>query len=324
MSLTKGARVKGYIKNIETGETKKFQFNPNSFTYTQGATFNQTSSPSSPYPLISYAYGNASVIPLTLNMYGANTLNEIEDYIRFIEEFLPRKSTSAFKERTAKPKVMLFCYGTFIKTGLLQDFTYQHVRYNNQGVPIETILTLNVLELSDISDDPFTRPQEVNMPDPVNDTTVTDNGDGEVIVMYDPIVVNYSSHVENVGWQDYVTDGATSGTTGEGLRLEAVKINIVVPSDLDVSVLYQAHIQDVGWDTICSADEICGTVGEAERLEALKIYLGGTDSYKFDIYYRIHVENLGWMSWAKNGNAVGTAGYALRGEAIQIVVVSRI
>ena len=39
--------------------------------------------------------------------------------------------------------------------------------------------------------------------------------------------VTYSAHVQRIGWQAPVDDGATAGTTGKGLRVEAVQVRIV-------------------------------------------------------------------------------------------------
>ena len=38
--------------------------------------------------------------------------------------------------------------------------------------------------------------------------------------------VTYRSHVQDIGWQDWVADGALSGTTGLGLRMEAISVNL--------------------------------------------------------------------------------------------------
>ena len=38
---------------------------------------------------------------------------------------------------------------------------------------------------------------------------------------------SYQTHIQNVGWQDWVVDGATAGTTGQSLRVEAVQISLV-------------------------------------------------------------------------------------------------
>lgn len=38
--------------------------------------------------------------------------------------------------------------------------------------------------------------------------------------------VQYRTHVQDVGWQDFVADGQTSGTTGQDKRLEATTIQL--------------------------------------------------------------------------------------------------
>ena len=43
--------------------------------------------------------------------------------------------------------------------------------------------------------------------------------------------VEYRAHVQSVGWQPWVKDGATAGTVGSGLRVEAVEIRIVPATD---------------------------------------------------------------------------------------------
>lgn len=36
--------------------------------------------------------------------------------------------------------------------------------------------------------------------------------------------VEYSTHVQNIGWQSVVTDDVLAGTSGRSLRLEAINI----------------------------------------------------------------------------------------------------
>ena len=37
----------------------------------------------------------------------------------------------------------------------------------------------------------------------------------------------YRVHVQNIGWQEWKTDGEIAGTSGQSLRLEAIQIKIV-------------------------------------------------------------------------------------------------
>lgn len=139
--------------------------------------------------------------------------------------------------------------------------------------------------------------------------------------------VSYRTHVQNVGWQKFVSDGAMSGTSGKGLRLEGIEIKVDnLPYELGVS--YQTHIQNIGWEAKTDRGwkndgEMSGTSGLGYRLEAVQIKLTGEDAGKFDIYYQVHAENFGWLGWAKNGESSGTAGYGYRLEGIKIQIVPK-
>jgi uncharacterized protein YjdB len=144
--------------------------------------------------------------------------------------------------------------------------------------------------------------------------------------------VSYQTQIENIGWEvdagiGLRSNGEASGTFGQGLRLEGIKINLD-QQGYDLGVSYQTHIQNIGWEANNeigwkSNGETSGTEGQALRLEAIQIKLTGADANQFDIYYQVHAQNIGWMGWAKNGESAGTARYGYRLEAIKIVVVPK-
>lgn len=133
--------------------------------------------------------------------------------------------------------------------------------------------------------------------------------------------VAYSTHVQSYGWQADKFNGMTSGTTGLGKRLEAIKIK--VGGEYDLGVTYQTHVQTLGWGNWVDDGDLSGTTGQSKRLEAIRIKLTGNDADKFDVYYRVHAQTFGWLGWAKNGETAGTSGFAKRLEAIQIYVVPK-
>lgn len=133
--------------------------------------------------------------------------------------------------------------------------------------------------------------------------------------------VSYQSHVQRIGWQDIKYDGEMSGTEGNALRLEGIKINIGGSKDLGIS--YRSHVQGYGWQDYVNNGALSGTSGEARRLEAIQLYLTGADADKYDLYYRTHAQTYGWLDWAKNGMPAGTEGLGKRLEALQIVVVKK-
>lgn len=134
--------------------------------------------------------------------------------------------------------------------------------------------------------------------------------------------LNYRTHVENVGWQDFVTSGQMSGTSGRGLRLEGIEIKID-NSQNALGIKYTTHVQNIGWQDMVENGNLSGTSGLGLRLEAIQIQLTGLDADQFDIYYRVHAQNVGWMGWAKNGAQAGTAGYGYRLEGIEIQIVEK-
>lgn len=132
--------------------------------------------------------------------------------------------------------------------------------------------------------------------------------------------VKYQSHVQDVGWQDWKSNGEASGTSGQSLRLEGMRVQL---SGVSGGVQYQTHVQDIGWMDWVSNGEMSGTSGRSLRLEAINIRLAGDAAAQYDIYYRVHAQNFGWLDWAKNGASSGTAGFSYRLEAIEIKLVPK-
>jgi uncharacterized protein YjdB len=132
--------------------------------------------------------------------------------------------------------------------------------------------------------------------------------------------VKYSLHVQNIGWMNTVSDGATGGTTGQSLRAEAVKIAI---SGMSGGITYRTHVQNIGWTSWTGNNQVSGTTGRSLRMEAIQIKLTGTIAMVYDVYYRAHCEAYGWLGWVKNGETAGTVGASKRLEAIQIKLVQK-
>lgn len=133
---------------------------------------------------------------------------------------------------------------------------------------------------------------------------------------------SYRTHVQNVGWQSFVSNGTISGTEGQGLRLEGIEVKLENVSG-DVGIEYATHVQNVGWQNYVKNGAMSGTYGQSLRLEAIKIRLIGADAENYDLYYQVHAENFGWLDWAKNDASAGTEGFGLRLEAIKIMVVPK-
>ena len=129
----------------------------------------------------------------------------------------------------------------------------------------------------------------------------------------------YTTHIQDIGWQNQVKDGEIAGTEGQAKRLEAIKITL---KDLkDVKIKYQTHVQDIGWQDWKYDGTLAGTEGESKRLEAIRIELEESD--KYSVMYRVHIQDIGWQDWRYDGEKAGTEGQSKRLEAIQIKIVEK-
>ncbi|MGT9596736.1 C39 family peptidase [Enterococcus faecalis] len=134
--------------------------------------------------------------------------------------------------------------------------------------------------------------------------------------------VNYQTHVQEIGWQGFVRNGESAGTSGKKLRLEAIKINLS-DAALAGNIEYSTHVQSIGWQEKKKNGELSGTSGKKLRLEAIKIKLSGDVSRYYDVYYRVHIQDKGWLNWAANGAPSGSQSASKRLEAIQIKIVRK-
>ena len=129
----------------------------------------------------------------------------------------------------------------------------------------------------------------------------------------------YTTHIQDIGWQNQVKDGEMAGTEGQAKRLEAIKITL---KDLSgIKIKYQTHVQDIGWQDWKYDGTLAGTEGESKRLEAIRIELEESD--KYSVMYRVHIQDIGWQDWRYDGEKAGTEGQSKRLEAIQIKIVEK-
>lgn len=140
----------------------------------------------------------------------------------------------------------------------------------------------------------------------------------------DNVVVKYKGHCQTIGDTSVVSNGATCGTTGRKLRLEALSI-VGLDNAPNVGVVGQAHVQSIGWQgqVAFGNGNYIGTKGKKLRMEAIKLSLCGSNASKYTIKYRVHIQSLGWTEWKSDGQIAGTTGQKKRLEAVQIVIQKR-
>lgn len=131
----------------------------------------------------------------------------------------------------------------------------------------------------------------------------------------------YTTHIQDIGWQNQVKDGEMAGTEGQAKRLEAIKITL---KDLSgVKIKYQTHIQDIGWQDWRYDGEKAGTEGQSKRLEAIQIKIVDKQT-SISVNYSVHVQDIGWQNLKTEEKIAGTEGQSKRLEAIKIELLTNI
>lgn len=120
--------------------------------------------------------------------------------------------------------------------------------------------------------------------------TVFGEGQAEVSQAAGTPIVEYQVHVQKKGWTNYVSQGI-AGTTGQGLRLEAMRIKVSGIEGLGIR--YRAHVQSYGWLDYVENGALAGTTGKSKRMEAIQIELTGEQAANYDVYYRVHAQTYG-------------------------------
>ena len=96
--------------------------------------------------------------------------------------------------------------------------------------------------------------------------------------------IKYATHIQSIGWQapasvtttgssTLASQGALSGTTSRGLRLEAITMELTGTLAKHYDIYYRVHAQSVGWMGWAKNGQQAGTAGYGLRLEALQVCL---------------------------------------------------
>ena len=85
--------------------------------------------------------------------------------------------------------------------------------------------------------------------------------------------LKYKTHIQDVGWQDWVSNGHTSGLVGQSKRLEAIQIQLTGEDAEKYDIYYRVHAEDYGWLGWAKNGESAGTEGLSKRLESIEIVL---------------------------------------------------
>ena len=83
--------------------------------------------------------------------------------------------------------------------------------------------------------------------------------------------IRYRAHVAQIGWMDWMYHNEVAGTTGRGLQMEAVEIQLTGDLATRFNVQYRAHVAGIGWQNWVANGATAGTTGQQRPVEALEI-----------------------------------------------------
>lgn len=134
-----GARVKGYIKNCDTNEIRRFMFNPSSVNYDMNMVYNSMISPGLSYPKIAYGKGSEISRPFSLYLRGEDT----ENYISFLEGLLTPKT------KYSEPPMVMCIFGTIVCKGYINTLKVNKTLFDSNLRCTEATCEINIVEVRD-------------------------------------------------------------------------------------------------------------------------------------------------------------------------------
>lgn len=139
--MGKGAKNKGYIKNLTTGTIKKFIYNPTGFSTERSTNFTEISSPGSSYPHFQYSNGGGKSIDVEIFLDDVKK-GDTKSYITFLEGLCPTEdSNSKFK----KPPMIMFAFGTFIEKCIVSSLGIEYTMFDKNLNPTQATAKLKLV-----------------------------------------------------------------------------------------------------------------------------------------------------------------------------------
>lgn len=138
--------------------------------------------------------------------------------------------------------------------------------------------------------------------------------------------LKYRVYVQKKGWTDWKTSGQKAGTTGKGLRIEGIRIELTGELAKHYTVVYSAYMQTFkGKQSWVSDGASAGTPGEGKRVEQIQIKILPRERFgeKPNVVYRMYRDTYKWAKrWYRNGEVAGvTSGSKLNHKGLQMTVI---
>lgn len=137
-----GAKEKGYIQNLSTGEIKRFMFNPTTFSESIPVNYNTTVGVGGAYPLVEYSSGGTNSIPIEVYLNG--TASEVKGWIKWLKKFTPKKSK---KTKFAPPPSLKFSLGNFSAKCVVTSLGVKYTDFDEKARATEATVSISMMEV---------------------------------------------------------------------------------------------------------------------------------------------------------------------------------
>lgn len=122
--------------------------------------------------------------------------------------------------------------------------------------------------------------------------------------------ISYSTHISDVGWTSYASNGAFCGYKDNIHDIEAIKIKLSGDISEKYNIYYRAYVYDVGWTAWAKNGEACGSTNSGLPIKNIDIMLVPK------LKYSVHCADKGWMPKTGDGEGCGTTGEERQVEAM--------
>ena len=137
----------------DTGDRFEVMFNPNEYTISDGATWQEQPKPGSK-PILQYAAGQRKTLSMTLFFDTSETDEDVRDYTRKVAALL--KINPIPNSDEVRPPFCTINWGTESSTppqdsdfpfrGVLKTLRQQFIYFNSDGIPLRARLTVDFTE----------------------------------------------------------------------------------------------------------------------------------------------------------------------------------
>jgi len=136
--MGRGARTKGYIKDLKRNAVKKFMYNPEMFSDSQAINYSIISGPCSSYPNFQYTGTGERVASVQLFLYGDSS--EVNSWMRFLEGLRPKKKFDP-------PSQILFAMGDYVKKCVITNIVRDRLQFDSELKANYIVVSLSLMEV---------------------------------------------------------------------------------------------------------------------------------------------------------------------------------